>query len=114
MKKIISVASSITLVTLLLLPVVVLAQGEEIPTGLITSVDDIIALIRRLANWFFAILLAVSLIFILMAALAFLTSSGDPAKVEKARNMLLYAVIGIGVAFLAQAFVQLVRFILVP
>ena len=108
MKKILLAA---TLISLLALPVVALAQNG-IPEGLIEEPQDIIDLITKIADWIFLILLAVALIFILIAALQFLTSGGDPMKVEKARNNLLYAVIGIAVAFLAKGFVEVVRVIL--
>jgi len=98
------------LISLLALPVVALAQ-EEIPET-ITTPQDIIDIIETVANWFFAILIAVALIFILIAAYQFLTSGGDPARVGAARQSLLYAIIGIAIAFLARGIVMLVRFVL--
>jgi len=101
------------LLSLLILPAFVLAQGpdEEIP-DIITGPGDIILIIERVANWLFAILLAVALIFIIISAYQFLTSGGDPARVTQARQALMYALIGVGVAFLAKGLVMLVRFAL--
>ena len=101
---------AITLAGLLAVPVVSLAV-EPLPET-VTTPEDIITLIETIAAWLFWILLAVALIYILMAALQFLTSGGDPMRVEKARNNLLYAIVGLAVAFLAQGLVRVVEFII--
>jgi len=112
MKKIllVTILASLLALPALALPAISLAI-EEIPPGP-TTPEQLIGIIETIANWMFAILLAVALIFILMAAFQFLTSGGDPMRVEKARMNLLYAVIGIAVAFLARGFVALVRLVL--
>ena len=110
MKKILS---AIFLVSLFLtVPVVSLAQPAEAIPDTITTPDDIIAIIDNAANWLFVILLSVALLFILIAAFQFLTSGGDPARVQSARASLMYALIGLAVAFLARGLVFLVRFVL--
>lgn len=103
---------AITLISFLVSPVVALAQPPETMTEIITGGGDIITLIDTVANWIFAILLAVALIFILLAAFQFLTSGGDPAKVTSARQSLVFALVGVAVAFLAKGLVAVVRFIL--
>ena len=109
-KKLLALAT----ISLLVFPVAILAQVEPTETipDTITTPQDIIVMIERVANWFFAILLAVALLFILVAAFQFLTSGGDPGKVGTARQALTYALVGIAVAFLAKGLVLLVRFIL--
>ena len=99
-----------TLISLLALPMVSSATNG-IP-DIIDDPQDIVDIIENIANWVFAILLALALLFILMAAWQFLSSGGDPMRVEKARNNLLYAVIGIAVALLARGIVELVRVII--
>lgn len=106
-KKLLTLAA----ISLLVLPVVILAQDTTIPDT-ITGAGDIITIIERVANWLFAILLALALLFILIAAFQFLTSGGDPGKVGTARQALTYALIGIAVAFLAKGLVLLVKFVL--
>ncbi|OGZ17486.1 MAG: hypothetical protein A2Z78_00820 [Candidatus Nealsonbacteria bacterium RBG_13_36_15] len=87
------------------------APTTTIPSP-VTAAGDIITLIDNVANWLFAILLSVALLFILIAAFQFLTSGGDPARVSSARGSLMYALIGLGVAFLARGLVFLVKFVL--
>jgi len=115
MKKILLAS---VLVSLLALPAVSLAthgpvHPQDIPAGP-ASQQALLDLIDGIANWIFALLLAVALIFILIAAFQFLTSGGSPETVAKARQTLLYAVIGIAVAFLARGFVAIVRVIINP
>ncbi len=95
MKKIIS--SSIT--TALLLPVMVFAQPTA-PT-VVTSYSQVVTVIKTIGNWMFGILLALAGIFIIYAAFLYLTSSGDTAKTDKAKNIIVYAVVAIVIAVLA-------------
>ncbi len=100
MKKILA---SLTLGALLL-PMAALAQPDEgeIPwdSGTVVSV------INTLVDWLFYILIFAAVIVILLAAFTFLTSAGDPDKVKKARDYILYALIALVVAFLARAIVM--------
>lgn len=112
MKKILLAS---VLFSFLVFPVVglagLVAPAEGIPET-ITGAADIINIIDNLANWLFAILLAIAMVFIILAAFQFLTSGGDPARVTSARQSLMYALVGIAIAFLARGLVFLVRFVL--
>jgi len=90
MKKLISGLIGLAILSL---PVVTLAN---IPTTL----DDAVG---KIVNPLFLILVAISTVFIIYAAYTFVTSGGDPGKTETARATLIYAIIGIIVAFLALA-----------
>jgi len=96
---------SIILVSLLNFPVLVLAQ-EVAP-----DVDLMVAL-ETLTNWLFTLLLIVAVVFLIIAAFTFITASGDPSKVEKARNFVFYALIGVAVAVAARGLVALVQTIM--
>lgn len=100
MKKILL---SLAAIGLLAVPAVGLAQN----VGTMPNVN-VIAAVNSVINWLFAILLIVAVIFILLAGFSFVTASGDPAKVGVARNYVLYALIGVAVAFLAKGLVYLV------
>lgn len=104
MKKVIA---SLALVSLLVIPVVVLANAATAPTlkiccGAGTVMD-------RIVNWLFTILLVVAAVFIIIAAYTFVTASGDPDKVKKARDFVLYALIGVLVAFCAKGLIVLIE-----
>lgn len=64
--------------------------------------------ILTIGDYVFVALLVVAIIFILIAAWGFLTAAGDPDKVKRSQNNLLYALVGIAVAFLAKVAVRVV------
>jgi len=97
---------SLTLIGLLIVPALVLAQPAEAPELEICCGSD--SVMYRVMNWLFAILLIVAAIFIIIAAYMFVTASGDPDKTKTARNFVLYALIGVLVAFGARGLVSLV------
>ena len=49
-----------------------------------------------------------AVVFIIVGAIQYVTSSGDAAKVNKAKNTILYAVIGLVIALLSYAIVHFV------
>ena len=100
MKKILSV---LILLGFLLLPLVGLAEA--------TSSDeiDVMAVLNRITNWLFTILVAVAGIAIVIAGYYFVTAAGNPEQVTKARNFILYALIGVIVALLGRGMIALVQ-----
>ena len=105
---------TIVSVNLLFLPLLIGAQGqppppadqiEEAPTVDILGEDGVLAKIR---DYLFTILLIVAAIFIIIAAYFFVTAAGDPEKTGKARNFVLYALIGVLVGFAAKGLVLLI------
>ena len=108
MKKILLTA---VLISLLIVPAVnVLAANttggaaESPPANL-----DVMVVLERIVDWLFTILLVVAAIFIIIAAYYFVTASGNPETVSKARNFVMYALIGIAVAVASRGLVALVR-----
>ena len=59
-------------------------------------------------DWLFYILLTIAAIFIIVAAYYFVTASGNPEQVTKAKHLVLYALIGVLVAFMALGLVSLI------
>jgi succinate dehydrogenase hydrophobic anchor subunit len=94
-------------VSLLVLPFFVLAQEEAPVIG--SSVDELVDILNRIGNLIFTILLVIAFIFLVVAGMNFITSSGDPVKTDKARTMLMYCLVGVGVALLARGAVALVK-----
>ena len=66
--------------------------------GIVTKAIQILAVITGVA----------AIIIIMYAGLRFILSGGDPAKVTTARSTVLYAVVGLVIAALAQAIVVFV------
>ena len=112
MKKSLSTLILISLVSLFMLPAIipVMAQG----TAIISDLGQLEGLIQKIVNWFSWFVLTVAVLFLLVAAWTFLTAGGNPESVAKARQMLIYALIGIAVAVLAWGMVPLITSILTP
>ncbi len=81
---------------------------ENPPTN-INSIDAIIEVINKIAAVFFTVFIVIAVIFFLLAAFQYLTSSGDTEKTGKAKNTLIYAVVAVVVALLAGGLVSVIR-----
>lgn len=98
---------------LLVLPLVGLAAPPEVspetaPTA-ITNAVGLVALIERIGNWIFAILVTIASVFLIYAGFLWTTAGGDPQKATKARTILIDSLIGVVVALLARGLVLVVK-----
>jgi len=104
MKKIIL---SLVLISFLALPV--LAAAAEPPGPPEMTGTQTMEVITKIVNWLFAFLLVFAVIFIIIAGFQFVTAGGDPEKVKTARQSVIYAIIGLAIAFLARGITALVE-----
>ena len=74
-----------------------------VPQAQIQSLQGILNTVCIVFDWAFYFLIALSVIFIIVAAFKYLTAAGNPEKVAAAGSTLLYAAIAVGVALLARA-----------
>jgi len=107
MKKFLSALS----LTGLLLPVLALAQPAN---GGITPIVppsnvDFQKLITGLANWFTGILIAIAVLLIIYAAFLFLFGHSDEDTLKKAKKIIIFSAIAIGIALVAQGFVFIIK-----
>lgn len=72
------------------------------------SEDTLPNTLLAIINFALGILGLVAVVFIIMGGVTYITSSGDAAKLTKAKNTILYAVIGLVVSLLAFAIVNFV------
>ncbi|MDP3004098.1 MAG: TrbC/VirB2 family protein [Candidatus Azambacteria bacterium] len=96
-KASVGMALGITL-GLTLLPFLALAQ---VPGPIITNPNQITDLVQRILNWVAGIVMTISLIMLLYAAILFLTAGTSETAHTSAKNVLIYAIVGIAVAILA-------------
>lgn len=89
-----------------LLAVPGLSFAIDIPSNNVTPgprrFEDFLAIFDTLIKWMFTLLLVLAVVFIIVAAFKYLTAGGDEEKVGGAHKMIIYAVVAIAVAFLAQ------------
>jgi hypothetical protein len=62
----------------------------------------------------FVILIGLAAIFVIIGAMMLMTAAGAPERVVTGRNYIMYAAIGLAVAFLAKAVPTIVRFVVAP
>jgi len=78
------------------------AAGEGNDTG------DLMGTVNTIINVALGVIGLVAVVMIIMGGLSYTTSAGDAAKVKKAKDTIMYGVIGLVVALLAFAIVNFV------
>jgi hypothetical protein len=81
-------------------------------TGRNCGICCVLNTVYVITDWAFAILILVSVVVIILAGFKMVTASGSADKVNEARQSIVFAVVGIAVAFLARAVPLAVKFIL--
>lgn len=74
----------------------------------IAEQNNLMATLRTVINVVVGVVGFVAVVMIIMGGISFATSQGDSSKVAKARNTILYGVVGLIVALLAFAIVNFV------
>lgn len=112
MKKFLISASAVSLILTPIASALAVDPFNPNPPTLpsnVTTYGGVVGLMSTIANWMFGILLALAVVFLVWAAFLYLTSSGDSAKTEKAKNIIVYAIVAIVVAVLAKGIVIVVQ-----
>jgi hypothetical protein len=65
-------------------------------------------LIGSLVNFIFYLALAIAPIMFIIAGLSFVTAAGDPAKIQKARDIALWTAVGLVVILMAKGIISLI------
>jgi len=93
-----------------------LAKAADIPTPPPEVKFDIeewfLLMMPKVVTYVSVFVGAMVIVFLLLAAYNFLTSGGDPTKVAKARQMVIFALVGVAVFVLAYSAVSIVKTIL--
>lgn len=73
-----------------------------------TAQNDLNSQIRNVTNVIMFLLGAVSVIVIIIGGMMYVVSAGDPGRAKKAKDTILYAVVGLVIALFAGAIVNFV------
>lgn len=95
---------------LALAPMMGFAAVEPLPTPTGLTLQKVVDLVGTIANWVFAIFLAVAVLYILYAAYLYL--KGEEEGIEDAKKRLIAAAIAIAIALLAKGVEPLVKSLL--
>jgi len=94
-----------------LLPLMAMAQQKIFEP---TKADDsplqqLFLILNRLTNWLLTALIVLAGIFVVFAAYNYLTSGGDPEKVGKAKDTLIYAAVAVAIGLLSKIVVAIAQ-----
>lgn len=91
------------------LPTAVLAQTPPLKDLTFSQVGVIL---NKLVEWVYTVFLIFAVIYVIVAAFKYLTSSGDSEKVREATRALTYAAVAIAVAMLSVAIQFIIKSLL--
>jgi len=77
-----------------------------------TKFKSIAEIIEAVTNWIFYLAVIIAPLIIIIGAFMFMTSGGEPNRVRKARNMIIWAAIGLAVILFSKGIYSIVRNIL--
>lgn len=83
----------------------------DVDSSLCTNLKNdkaLINIVKTIVDWLMIILGSVSVIVIVISGIQFVLSAGNPSSITKAKNTLIYAIIGLTVAILATAIVNFI------
>jgi len=93
---------------LIMIPLSVLAEDSpEIKNPIIY--DTIIEVVESLTNFVFTLGIVLAPLVFLIGGFVFLTSGGDTNKVQKGKDIMIYAVIGFVIVLLVKGLVELIK-----
>lgn len=72
------------------------------------GIGDVWGWVYTIINWVLIAVGILCVVFIIIGGIRYATSGGDPEKVKSAKNTILYALIGLVIAILANVIVQIV------
>lgn len=72
------------------------------------SITNVWSWVYTVINWVLIAVGIICVVFIIVGGIRYATSGGDPEKVKSAKNTILYALIGLVIAILANVIVQIV------
>ena len=94
----------------------VLAAATQAPTGLDIvnpiGAKDLADIIEKVTTAIRDLAIPVAVVMILWAGFNFLTAAGNPAKITKGKQILLWTVVGLAIVFIGGGFVDLIRSII--
>lgn len=82
--------------------------GDSLGTSVENNNNELMQTLTVVINVIVGVVAFVAVVMIVIGGISFVTSQGDTARVAKARNTILYGVVGLVVALLAYAIVNFV------
>lgn len=94
------------------LPFLALAQVGGVNQIIVSKPGDIVTLLSNILGWISGIVFTIALIMLLYSAILWLTAGASETVHGKAKDVLIYAIVGIVVALLAFSAIPFLRSVL--
>lgn len=116
MSNIKKIAGVVAIAAVLASPLAALAQITQPPINYgdapITSLGGVQSSLTAIVNWVIVIFWILTVLFLIWAAVLYLTAAGNEEKIKEARNRVIYALIAAAIALLANGLSGIVYSIL--
>lgn len=95
-------------------PITKTCPGTPCPSGQICIENPLCAesfedLLNTIVNFIFLIAIAIAPVMIMIAAFFLLTAGGDPKRIDTAKQIILWTVIGLAIILLAKGLISVLR-----
>lgn len=77
-----------------------------------SGADDLFGLIHAITSWLVTLAIPIAVIMIIYGGIMFLTAGSNPRNVEKGKDIIKYAIIGLAIVLIGHGFVTLIQSIL--
>jgi len=78
----------------------------------LTGINSIQDLVQNITNFIFSLAIFVAPAMIVIGAFMFMTSAGDPEKVKKSKQLIIWTVVGLLVILFSRGLLSLIRSVL--
>lgn len=109
MKKLGYIIPLIALSLLAIAPGLSAAGLENTPAPIVKDVGGVLAILNYVLKLIYTVFFIAAVFFILLAGFGYLTANGDPGKIKKASNKLIFGIVGVAVGLLATGVKALVE-----
>lgn len=103
------IAGLVTPVIFLAAPALALAQTNNLVPTAIQPIDNIIVVVRGIIRFILIIAFVIAFIMLIVGGLRWILAGGDEKSVEKARNTITAALIGLVIVLVAYAIIRIVE-----
>jgi len=86
-----------------------LAEGSPIKEP-----GDIFRILAKIVQYTYTIFFIVAVVFIIVAAFNFLTSQGNPEKINSAKSQITWAIVAIAIALISVGATQIIKAFITP
>lgn len=87
------------------------SQCSYLDDGDICGLCCLLGTINYAVNWVFTFMIALTIVFVLLGAFQILTAAGSDEKIQKGKNYIMFAAIGLALALMARAVPAIVRYV---